>query len=790
MKKFVFELSIYLVISIGALIMLIPFFWMIDTSFKLPSEVLTWPPKWITKNFFDSRELKVFIDFSKTEGINFEGLTLNELMNLPLIESTKEEKNSLKLKIFDDPPRRGKLFITIHSKDGSIAKYTKSVTAEEKEELFNILKNNRPIPKNMDSKITEILERSSKSNIDLVRNLFENFFYSEDSAFNRKNFVGEFEKSLNNILNKIDRYEKKLLNHRILKIYDSDSSGLKSEKKLLKEILEDYITTKRRALILLKNELYDYKKGMQDILKLEEAKEILQKLSKIPRISPLIEKKTFNLLKPKPLISFINKNFDLPIEEWNNLLSLFIDFSDFFESVQKDQLDSDTIVVAYRNKSEIVEDFVNKLKNIDLPKDISEKAVKLFKEDQAEFLSKFISWMDNMTMEEVKGIIASDYLKDLITKINEITSVFKDVNLGYEQKTKLLEVLFLNLSSGKEIPMEVKDKIIRLVGEAQYQLVTRGLDNLLKIIDKNNHKKIWKALIDRLKFIEYFKSLSSIYNDVTMKMKIIKAPSVVADVRKESGDVLKIIFKDIGGFWFKDDQFKVKARFSLKEVFLNLFQNYVDAWKAAPFSRYYFNTILVSFTTTVLEIIFASMAAFAFAKLNFFGKNFIFLLFLSTMMVPGEVLLVPNYITLSKFGWLDTYYALIVPWIVSVFAIFLIRQHFLALPNELYDAAKIDGCSDWKFLWEIMVPLSKPVIITSALLKFVGSWNSFLWVLIVTKSPEVRTLPVGLQNFSSEVGTLYNQLMAASTFSILPVIVIFLFAQKQFIRGIARTGLK
>ncbi|HEW91960.1 MAG TPA: carbohydrate ABC transporter permease [Thermotogaceae bacterium] len=317
------------------------------------------------------------------------------------------------------------------------------------------------------------------------------------------------------------------------------------------------------------------------------------------------------------------------------------------------------------------------------------------------------------------------------------------------------------------------------------------MNNLSKVITKRTNKeKVLHVLEERLELIEYLKTINAVYNRATTQLNIIKGPKIIKDVSKEGDDTLRITFDKVRSFWFEDESFKMKAEFSFKETLLNLFQNYLDAWKAAPFSRYYFNTIFVSLTTTVLEIIFASMAAFAFAKLNFFGKNIIFLLFLSTMMVPGEVLLVPNYITLAKLGWLDTYYALIIPWTVSVFAIFLIRQHFLALPNELYDAAKMDGCSDWKFLWEIMVPLSKPVIITAALLKFVSSWNSFLWVLIVTKSPEIRTLPVGLLNFSSEVGTLYNQLMAASTFSVLPVIIVFLFAQKYFIRGISRTGLK
>lgn len=252
----------------------------------------------------------------------------------------------------------------------------------------------------------------------------------------------------------------------------------------------------------------------------------------------------------------------------------------------------------------------------------------------------------------------------------------------------------------------------------------------------------------------------------------------------------EIKFKDLYAVWFKDDNVQGKVKYTASEVFKNFWQNYVDAWNAAPFGRYYFNTVFVAVSTTFLEIIFAAMAAFAFAKLDFFGKNFLFTLFLATMMVPGEVLLVPNFITLTAFGWIDTYYALIVPWVVSVFAIFLLRQHFMTIPDELFDAAKIDGMSKWKFLWRIMVPLAKPAVITGALLKFVGSWNAFLWVLIVTKSPEYRTLPVGLQNFSSATGTEYNLLMSAATFSIVPVIILFLVTQKYFIAGIARSGLK
>jgi len=290
--------------------------------------------------------------------------------------------------------------------------------------------------------------------------------------------------------------------------------------------------------------------------------------------------------------------------------------------------------------------------------------------------------------------------------------------------------------------------------------------------------------------VEAISLVRKIYSDTMSELKVISAPSKVVAVRMRGSENLEIVFDGIDKVFFEDEKYFVRAKFSLGEVFANIFQNYVDAWKSAPFARYYMNTVIVATTTTILEVIIASMAAFAFSILKFPGRDFLFGIFLATMMVPGEVLLVPNFITITKFGWIDTYYALIVPWIVSVFAIFLIRQHFLTLPQELYDAAKMDGCGNWRYLWTIAVPLSKPVIITGALLKFVASWNAFLWVLIVTNSEKYRTLTVGLQTFSSEAGTVYHQLMAAATFSILPVVVLFLFMQKYFIRGIARTGLK
>jgi ABC-type glycerol-3-phosphate transport system permease component len=160
------------------------------------------------------------------------------------------------------------------------------------------------------------------------------------------------------------------------------------------------------------------------------------------------------------------------------------------------------------------------------------------------------------------------------------------------------------------------------------------------------------------------------------------------------------------------------------------------------------------------------------------------------MMVPQPVYLIPSYVLLNHLGWIDTYQALIIPWIANIFTIFLLRQQFKTIPRELFDAAEIDGCSRFKILWKIVLPLSKSVIATSAIFGFIGSWNSFMWPLIMTDSPQLRVLQVGLSYFSQEASTQTSLLMAASTFSILPLVILFIIAQKQIIASFASSGLK
>ncbi len=229
----------------------------------------------------------------------------------------------------------------------------------------------------------------------------------------------------------------------------------------------------------------------------------------------------------------------------------------------------------------------------------------------------------------------------------------------------------------------------------------------------------------------------------------------------------------------------------LKKLASSLWVSYTDAWREDKnFPWYYMNSFIIAISTTVLQLATSALAAYAFATMKFRGKEIVFLIFLGTMMIPGQVTLVPNYVIVAKLGWIDSYKALIIPWIASVFSIFMMRQFFMTIPNELWDAAQIDGCTRFEYLWRVMIPLAVPVFVTTGLFSFISGWNTFLWPLIVTNSPRLRTIQVGLSSFNQEFGTKPNLLMAASTTAIVPLLIIFFIAQKQFIQGIARTGLK
>lgn len=219
-------------------------------------------------------------------------------------------------------------------------------------------------------------------------------------------------------------------------------------------------------------------------------------------------------------------------------------------------------------------------------------------------------------------------------------------------------------------------------------------------------------------------------------------------------------------------------------------RNYSIAWQSAPFAWYFFNSALVAACTTLLQLCTSALAGFAFARIPFPGREWILTLYLATMMVPEQVTLISNYVLLHRLGWLDTYLALIVPWGASAFGILLLRQFFLTIPGELEDAAAIDGCSRLGFLRRIVLPLSKPALVTVGLFSVVGSWNAFVWPLVVTNSEHMRTVQVGIAYFAEEAGSDYTRLMAATTFTIIPLLLLFITMQKQFVEGIVRSGLK
>ncbi len=220
------------------------------------------------------------------------------------------------------------------------------------------------------------------------------------------------------------------------------------------------------------------------------------------------------------------------------------------------------------------------------------------------------------------------------------------------------------------------------------------------------------------------------------------------------------------------------------------FDNYARALEAAPLATYFFNTVIVTVISTALTLIVTILAAFGFSRLRFPSRDVIFALLLATLMIPGEMLIITNFVTVARLGWMDTRTALIVPWIASVFYIYLLRQFFLQIPDTLYYAAKVDACSDWRYLWKVMVPNNRQAISTVAILNTIGCWNAFLWPLMVTNSESKRVLSIGLTQFQTEAGTSYELLMAASALLVMPMVILYLLLHKQIIQGVSRSGIK
>jgi multiple sugar transport system permease protein len=218
--------------------------------------------------------------------------------------------------------------------------------------------------------------------------------------------------------------------------------------------------------------------------------------------------------------------------------------------------------------------------------------------------------------------------------------------------------------------------------------------------------------------------------------------------------------------------------------------NYREVLQNTEYVRWFLNSLIIATVTTASVAFFDSLAGYTLAKFNFPGRSFIFIAILSTLMVPTEMLVIPWYVLSIEMKWTDSYWGIMFPGVISAFGVFLMRQFFSGVPNDLIDAARLDGFSEFRIFWKIALPLVKPAVAALCIFTFLGNWNAYIWPLIVTRSEEMRTLPVGIAFFSSEAASAFHLIMAAASLATIPVLLVFIIFQKQIIKGITLTGLK
>lgn len=248
-------------------------------------------------------------------------------------------------------------------------------------------------------------------------------------------------------------------------------------------------------------------------------------------------------------------------------------------------------------------------------------------------------------------------------------------------------------------------------------------------------------------------------------------------------------------YWMIATSFKSEARvFAFPPDWIPnpaILSNYTYILTELPFARYTYNSAKISSLWTLGIILSSSLAAYAFARVRFWGRETLFIITLAALMIPGQITMIPLYVLMTRIGWVDTHLPLIVPaYLGSAFGIFLIRQYFMTIPQELNDAAKIDGCSHFGIYWRIMMPLAKAVIATLALLSFMGSWNDLLGPVIYLFDEELFTLPLALTRFRGMYYTAWANMMAGATITLLPILIVFLFTQQYFVQGVVLSGLK
>jgi multiple sugar transport system permease protein len=219
-------------------------------------------------------------------------------------------------------------------------------------------------------------------------------------------------------------------------------------------------------------------------------------------------------------------------------------------------------------------------------------------------------------------------------------------------------------------------------------------------------------------------------------------------------------------------------------------RSYLLAWQAQDFTRYFFNSGVVAVAITLGNLLFCSLAGYSLAKYRYFGRGLLFILILSTMMLPLEVTMVPLFLIIKRLDWANTYQGLIVPFLVDGFGVFLMRQYMLGIPKDLIDSARIDGASEFRIFWQIVLPLCKPPLVALAVFTFREAWDMYIWPLIIVSQDSLRTLPLAISLFMSSYGTAWDQLMAIAVLGTVPMVLLFFFLQRAFIQGIALSGLK
>jgi multiple sugar transport system permease protein len=236
-----------------------------------------------------------------------------------------------------------------------------------------------------------------------------------------------------------------------------------------------------------------------------------------------------------------------------------------------------------------------------------------------------------------------------------------------------------------------------------------------------------------------------------------------------------------------NDLFQTKPSLIPSEI---RWQNYRDVFDSVPFLRFYFNSIVVTIARTIGQVALASVAAFAFSQLRFPGRDLLFFVLLAGLMVPDQVLIVPRFVLMRQFGWLDTYQGLIIPLIFSAFGVFMLRQYMLGIPRDFFEAAMLEGANPFQIYRHIYLPLATPALAAFGFLALLASWNEFLWALTVTSSTDMRVLPVGIALFQGQFFTNTAVLLAAANLATFPLLIVFLLFQKRLVEGIALTGLK